>query len=718
MTVALPPDLAGVPLGALLREDPHQALINGDYRNVKWMIRDVSFSVVISARQFLAAAKRTPTVNSQRYLGVGDPKLNRPGLVDSAAFGSSAPTRNGVSDFEELPETAQEIKDAAALFPTSITDVLTGRAGTEEAFRSKPLAQYDVIHFATHGLFVKGDRGATDAALLLTPGDAADPFNDGFLTALEISRLSLNARLVVLSACNTAKYDVAQANRSVQDLHAAFNAAGAATVLGSLWPVNSFAAQRLVTDFFRQWQVHQGRGPAHALANAVRQYLDDASAAEQHPWYWASFIVTGYGGAKQVAKPQRPSHLALVALKGFSTEGEIMRAAPTGSDVMFSVMGEQVEHRMQGIVTRRTADGTEVWRSSSREIAAGPLAHHKGITFSAGDKYQDGTIPVLRAFDQVGRTVWVREFPDLKNFLFNDLVSTNAELFVVAFPRLLPSEEARHAVVLAFDHQGRQRLSAKIPIEQPRINIGLDTLTSTWRGNLVVVLNHGLSLVGMKDDPAGVFGMPYPCNEGASARVLELDPRTLRIMTERSIPAFRAVSLVAGKDALFVGGETLNKCSLKGVASIWRFGPREEPKALWSDDEVFYSAVRGLDVEGSTLVAAIAHERTLGIKTLGPGRPERGGKRWAEGATLREGSLIRLSFDGSELERQYMSAGVGMYLQGLKIVRGRPVLYGSLGGLPALTHWVPEQPRQMKPKPTVQRAPAPEDWRITVHKGQ
>ncbi len=65
-----------------------------------------------------------------------------------------------------------------------------------------------------------------------------------------------------------------------------------------------------------------------------------------------------------------------------------------------------------------------------------------------------------------------------------------------------------------------------------------------------------------------------------------------------------------------------------------------------------------------------------------------------------------------------MSAGVGMYLQGLKIVRGRPVLYGSLGGLPALTHWVPEQPRQMKPKPTVQRTLAPEEWRITVHKGQ
>ena len=169
---------------------------------------------------------------------------------------------------------------------------------------------------------------------------------------------------------------------------------------------------------------------------------------------------------------------------------------------------------------------------------------------------------------------------------------------------------------------------------------------------------------------------------------------------------------------MFVGGEMLNKCSLKGVAAIWRFSPHEEPKSLWSDDEVFYSAVRGLDIEGSTLVAAIGHERTLGIETRGPSRTDHAGKRWAEGATLLEGSFVRLSFDGSVLERQYLSAGVGMYLQGLKIVRGRAVLYGSLGGLPALTHWVTEQPRQKKSKPPVQRAPAPEDWRITVHKGQ
>jgi CHAT domain-containing protein len=120
---------------------------------------------------------------------------------------------------------------------------------------------------------------------------------DGLLTASKISRLSLNARLVVLSACNTARYDIAQASLGVQDLQAAFTVAGAPTLLASLWPVESATARKLTIGFFTQWRSPQ-TGAADALARATRAFLDTADPAHQHPRFWAPFVVAGNGGVR------------------------------------------------------------------------------------------------------------------------------------------------------------------------------------------------------------------------------------------------------------------------------------------------------------------------------------------------------------------------------------------------------------------------------------
>ena len=82
-----------------------------------------------------------------------------------------------------------------------------GERATETAFKSLNkagrLANYRVIHFATHGL-VSGDlHGVSEPALLLTPPDTATPEDDGLLTASEVSQTKLDANWVVLSACNT-----------------------------------------------------------------------------------------------------------------------------------------------------------------------------------------------------------------------------------------------------------------------------------------------------------------------------------------------------------------------------------------------------------------------------------------------------------------------------------------------------------------------------------
>src|SRR5262249_19500104 len=148
------------------------------------------------------------------FLGVGDPVLS--GQTQDGTPRALALARRGTTHTEhlhqaltELPETSDEVKRVAALFGSRATALLRGDA-TEWRFRREALSQYRILDFATHALIKDDPYGLTEAALVLTPQSERDESNDGLLTATEIADLSLNAHLAVLSACNTARYDLGQ----------------------------------------------------------------------------------------------------------------------------------------------------------------------------------------------------------------------------------------------------------------------------------------------------------------------------------------------------------------------------------------------------------------------------------------------------------------------------------------------------------------------------
>jgi CHAT domain-containing protein len=296
--VALPPEFAGVSLGALLSKSPPRDGNGFDLAQAEWLIKQMSFSVVTSARQYLAALplEQRP-VAPRAFLGIGDPEL-APAKVAASAGSLKIPNGkipSGLSDLDELPDTADELKAVARMFAAPGLDVMLKRRASEEAFRLRPLVEYDVIHFATHGLIREDLPGLAEAALVLTPETAEDPANDGLLTVSELSRLNFGARLVVLSACNTAKYDLTQAGIGIQDFQTAFMIGGAPTVLAALWPIQSGTTRDLVTRFFRQWRSSAAPYAADALAAATRAYLASADAPHQHPRFWAAFQIAGYG---------------------------------------------------------------------------------------------------------------------------------------------------------------------------------------------------------------------------------------------------------------------------------------------------------------------------------------------------------------------------------------------------------------------------------------
>ena len=221
---------------------------------MKWAI-----SYAASAQAFVAVRKlATTTGGDLPLLAVGDPDLSvgskaHAPNIQVVARGSAVVSPLELSALGELPATHEELAEVAHAFGERSV-VLSGTKATEGNFRSQPLSRFNVIHFATHALVREDVPGLSEAALVLTPNPGADEFDDAFLTVGEIAILGLHAKLVILSACNTANLDPQIFGGQIQGLTAAFALAGVPTLIASLWAVDDNAAKSIIRNFAERWQ--------------------------------------------------------------------------------------------------------------------------------------------------------------------------------------------------------------------------------------------------------------------------------------------------------------------------------------------------------------------------------------------------------------------------------------------------------------------------------
>lgn len=118
-----------------------------------------------------------------------------------------------------------------------------------------------------------------------------NPFN-GILTSSEIAELDLNnTDLVVLSTCQSALGEISK--EGVFGLQRAFREAGAHSILMSLWNVDDYSTQLLMTEFYRHYL--SGTSKLESLKKAQRyvcEYEDEeGNRLFEDPSYWAGFIL-------------------------------------------------------------------------------------------------------------------------------------------------------------------------------------------------------------------------------------------------------------------------------------------------------------------------------------------------------------------------------------------------------------------------------------------
>jgi CHAT domain-containing protein len=295
--------LASLPFSLLVTEDPAQG---SSYDGAAWLIRRTAIAQVPSARAFVTLRSAKRTVAPRAFLGLGNPAFS--GGSDSgsaldtlASTCQEAGTANlsSLKSLPALPDTAAEVRAVAVDFGASPADVLLGANATEDALRAKPLDQYRVIYFATHGLLPGELRCETEPSLVLSPPDRADmsTASDGLLSASEIAGLKLNADLVVLSACNTAAAGgTGFGGGALDGLADAFFNAGARAVLASNWQVPSAATTQLMTAVFANLTHDPNQDIMEALRRAQLSMISQTVTA--HPFDWAAFTIIGAGGGK------------------------------------------------------------------------------------------------------------------------------------------------------------------------------------------------------------------------------------------------------------------------------------------------------------------------------------------------------------------------------------------------------------------------------------
>lgn len=241
-------DLSGVvliPTGQLGLLPLHAARYARDGR-ARYLLDEFDVTYAPSA-QALAATRRWLARHAERaplLAGVGNP-LPHPRPLDFAHA---------------------ELEDIAALFGGRARP-LFGRDATKTALLAQ-VADASHVHLACHGLFDLENPLATQ--LQLAHGDA--------LTLEEILDEApfAAARLVVLSACQTAITEFRSLPDEVIGLPAGVLQAGVPGVVGTLWPVNDLSTALLMTKFYEyhlQGDPATGDGPlppVRALGRAQR----------------------------------------------------------------------------------------------------------------------------------------------------------------------------------------------------------------------------------------------------------------------------------------------------------------------------------------------------------------------------------------------------------------------------------------------------------------
>ena len=244
--------LSLLPFQALITSKPKSENVN--YKHLNYLVRHFAISYSFDAA--------SPFNSSRSGLG-------RKNLL---AFGWSDGIERTPND---LPGTYQELSAIADIIPGKF---LMGSKASKSAFMEEA-PHYNILHLAIHG--VGNDDDIYNNYL---------QFRDEKLYAHELYGYQLDAKLTVLSACETGYGKVFTAE-GVYSIARGFFYAGSKSLLMTLWPINDGENVQLIRQFYKN--LDQKESSSKALSNSQLDYLEHADEYTAHPRFWAGLVLWG-----------------------------------------------------------------------------------------------------------------------------------------------------------------------------------------------------------------------------------------------------------------------------------------------------------------------------------------------------------------------------------------------------------------------------------------
>jgi CHAT domain-containing protein/tetratricopeptide (TPR) repeat protein len=165
--------------------------------------------------------------------------------------------------------------------------VVKGFEASRENVMADKIGQYQVVHFATHGLVNTEHPELSGIVLSMIKPDGTSV--DGFLQLHDVFNLKLSAELTVLSACDTGLGKDVRGEGLI-GLTRGLMFAGSRSVVASLWKVDDRATAVLMGHFYKA-MLQDGLPRAAALRYAKEQLRKDP--AWSAPFFWAGFVLQG-----------------------------------------------------------------------------------------------------------------------------------------------------------------------------------------------------------------------------------------------------------------------------------------------------------------------------------------------------------------------------------------------------------------------------------------
>ncbi len=267
----------------VLRREPEGRYVLDDYELVVMASASlVNSALTLGDERRAAAGQRTALV-------IADPDFGA-----RAVAAADEDERGGEPSFRltPLPGTRQEGQRIREILGAGQVRLLTGKEAQERLVKHE-LPNYRYLHFATHGL-LDPDQPLYSSIALAEPDQPGD---DGFLEARELTRYSLKAELVTLSACQTGRGRTANGEGLI-GLPWSFFVARVPTQVVSQWSVDDSMTNQLMTRFYQRLAKGEAKGAALRAAAlelraAVIKGPDGNEVNVSHPFYWAPFQLMG-----------------------------------------------------------------------------------------------------------------------------------------------------------------------------------------------------------------------------------------------------------------------------------------------------------------------------------------------------------------------------------------------------------------------------------------